>query len=76
MPFFTATISHHSLSRAPLIEVTGSLLAAKRAATARFGDGFGEHEILIWRANGPGRDETLVAARRIDAKRWNNQPNA
>lgn len=64
---YTATIAHHSISRARTIEVTGTLTAAKAAATREFGDGFLDHRIVI-------RDEhgQTVASRRIGDRDWCN----
>lgn len=65
MSKFTATISHHSISRAPVIEIDGTLTQAKRTATKEFNGGFNDHVIII-------RDEfgETVATRRLGDKVW------
>ena len=65
MTKYTATIAHHSISRAPVIEVEGDLTKAKREATKEFGGGFLDHTIVIRDARGD-----TVASRRIGEKRW------
>lgn len=62
---YTATISHHSISRAREITIRGSLAAAKRAATKEFGGGFLDHRIIIRDAKG-----CTVAMRVIGERRW------
>jgi hypothetical protein len=69
MPRYKATIRHHSISRAPEIAIDGTLTQAKRAATARFGDGFNEHEIAIYEEGGA----FPVATRRCDDRRWTDR---
>lgn len=65
MSKFTATIAHHSIARADVIEIDGTLTQAKRAATKRFDGGFNDHVIII-------RDEfgETVATRRLGDKSW------
>jgi hypothetical protein len=65
---YTAGIRHHSVAQAPEITVTGTLAQAKRAATARFGDGFQDHELVILDTHGD-----VVATRRLDAARWTDR---
>lgn len=65
MSKFTATITHHSISSARVIEIDGTLTQAKRAATKEFGDGFVDHRIVIRDADGE-----VVAARRVGDKSW------
>lgn len=66
MTTYTATIRHHAVAQAAEIRVTGTLAQAKRAATARFGGGFNDHEIVIM---DEAADE-IVARRRIGDRRW------
>jgi len=68
MTTYTATLAHSSISRAPQIKVSGTLAAAKRAATGRFGDGFQDHEIRIH-----DEDGDLVASRRVGDRRWTDR---
>ena len=65
MTTYTATISHHSISRAREITITGTLRAAKAAATREFGDEFLNYNIVI-------RDESgeTVAQRRVGDRNW------
>ncbi len=65
MSKFSATISHHSISRARVIEIDGTLTNAKRAATKEFNGEFVDYVIII-------RDEfgETVATRRIGDKGW------
>lgn len=67
---YIATIRHHSIGSAPEIRIEGTLPQAKRAAGARFGDGFGEHEIAIYEGRPGFARADIVASRRVDAKRW------
>lgn len=65
MTIYTATISHHSISSARVIEIDGTLTQAKRAATKEFADEFVDHRIVIRDADGE-----VVAARRVGDKSW------
>lgn len=65
MTIYTATISHHSISSARVIEIEGTLAQAKRAATKEFVDEFVDHRIVIRDADGE-----VVAARRVGDKSW------
>lgn len=67
---YAATISHHSISRAPVVDVGDDLRTAKRRATREFGDGFLDHTISIldrWSGD-------VVARRRICDRRWDDSP--
>lgn len=65
MTIYTATITHHSIHSARVIEIDGTLTQAKRAATKEFGEGFLDHVIVI-------RDQygEPVASRRVGDKSW------
>jgi hypothetical protein len=66
MTTYTATIRHHSISHAHTILIDGTLTKAKQRATAEFGDGFADHEIIILdNANGE-----VIARRRIGSRGW------
>lgn len=67
MPRYTATIRHHSVSRAPVIDCGDSLADAKLKATREFGDGFLDHTIII--RDRDAQDE-IVARRRIGERHW------
>lgn len=60
---YTATIRHHSISRARTVSAT-TLLAAKRAATKEFGGEFRDYEIVIF------HNDEIVARRRVSDRRW------
>ena len=62
---YTATITHASISRARVIHITGSLLAAKQAATREFAGDFNDYNIVISDADG-----RTVAIRKMDARQW------
>ena len=64
---YTATIHHHSIARARSITIQGDLTAAKRAATAEFGDE--QQNYVLYIANSFGQP---AASRRLSAKRWTN----
>jgi hypothetical protein len=66
---YTATIRHHSISRAHEIAITGTLDAAKLAAIREFGDGFRDHEIAIYEDRGEYLPR-LVATRRVGGGKW------
>lgn len=70
MSRYTATISHHSISRAPVVDVGNDLTAAKRAATREFGGGFNDHVIVIRDTTLPEYDN-VVASRRLGSRKWN-----
>lgn len=62
---YTATITHHSISRARVIKIEGTLTQAKRAATKEFADELRDYRIVI--TNGHGE---IAAARRVGDARW------
>ena len=62
---YVATISHHSIARAPVVSVGLTLHAAKINATRRFGAGYLDHVIQVMDSDG-----VVVASRRIGDKRW------
>lgn len=66
MTTYIATIRHHSISRAREITMTCGLSAAKRRATAEFGDEQNDYEIVIFDA---ARDE-IVSRRRLTDRKW------
>lgn len=65
MDTYTATISHHSISRAREIAITGTLRAAKAAATREFGGEFQDYNIVISDERGD-----TVAKRRLGDRTW------
>lgn len=62
---YTATIHHHSISRAREIGPYKTIRAAKQAATREFSGGYNDHEIII-----VDRDGYTVARRRLDERTW------
>lgn len=69
MTRYTATIRHHSISRARVEDVGDTLAAAKRNASAEFGGGFLEHEIVI-RDTTLAEPDQIVATRRMADRGW------
>ena len=65
MAKYKATITHHSIGQARIIEIEGSLTKAKREATKEFGGGFIDHRIVICNEH-----NDTVATRRIGEKGW------
>lgn len=71
MARYQATIRHHSISRARVVDVGNDLTAAKRAATKEFGGGYLDHVVVIIDTTIPEHyGSQIVASKRIDAKRW------
>jgi len=62
---YTAIVSHPLIRRARRITVTGSLFAAKRAATREFGHYHPDREIIVMDRRGQ-----VVSRRRIGERRW------
>jgi hypothetical protein len=62
---YTAAIAHHSISRARVITIDGTLTKAKRAATKEFGAEQRDYHIVIRNMHG----ET-AAVRRVGDARW------
>jgi hypothetical protein len=72
MKTYTAQIQHHSISTSPVITIVGSLANAKRAATARFRDGFLDHTIVIREAV----SYQVVSSRKIASPLWTDSEGA
>ncbi len=70
MTRYTATIRHHSISRARIVPVGDDLTAAKRAASIEFGDDFRDYELVILDRDAPNFDSEIVALKRASAKKW------
>jgi hypothetical protein len=70
MTRYTATISHHSISRARVINAGDTLTAAKRNASREFNGEFLDYEILIADSN-----DEIVARRRVKDRKWEDTPN-
>jgi hypothetical protein len=65
---YIVSFRHHSVSNAPEINVFGSLDRAKNVANRSFGDGFRDHELVIYQIS--TMFPHLVAARRIGERTW------
>lgn len=73
MTRYLATIRHHSIARAPVIEIKSAKLSNAKARAAReFGQGFLDHEIVIYDAT-YGREPEVVTSRRIGSRRWQDR---
>lgn len=69
MTHFTATIVHHSISRARVIKIDGELADAKRAADEEFGNKFIGYKIVI-NEHAEDRAPELAAYRIIGRGGW------
>lgn len=70
MTRYTATIEHHSISRARVEPVGNTLQAAKRNATRAFGGDFQDYEIVITDTQVSDPRDAAVAWRKVGASRW------
>lgn len=66
---YRATIEHHSISRARVIECGDDLAEAKRRADEEFGDEQRDYVIAIFAESAAGTD-IRVATRYVDGSRW------
>ena len=74
MTTYTATIRHHSISRARVITITGTLAQAKRAASKEFGGEMPDCTIRIEQAH-DGYPSQPIANKRVGAARWSSYLN-
>lgn len=73
MTNYNATIKHHSIAQARVIDTgTTNLTTAKRIATREFGGGYIGHEICIIIEPTPNNPSGVVASRVIGEDRWIN----
>lgn len=72
MTIYYATIRHHSISRAPIIKIEGTLIQAKRKTTHEFGDGFNDHILTIFGSTPDGEIDRnwIISTRRISSTCW------
>lgn len=70
MTRYTATIHHHSLSRAPVVNAGNTLSEAKARAEREFGDEFADYTIVIVDRDAPNFDSEIVSRRRVGARKW------
>lgn len=69
MTRYQATIRHHSISRARIVDVGNSITAAKRAATREFGGDFNDYVLVVLDTQLP-EWERIVASKRLGDRRW------
>lgn len=74
MTRYTATIRHHSIYSARIVNVGNDLRAAKRRASKEFGDEYGSYTIIIMdsQAHDYGDGENIVASRQVSNRLWIN----
>jgi hypothetical protein len=77
MSRYIATIVHHSIKRARVIDAGNSLTVAKAKATREFGDEFEDCSIQVYDRYGCAPDThpaylPCVAARRVHERKWTN----
>lgn len=74
MTTYYATIRHHSISRARVIKIEGSLTAAKTAAAKEFAGDFNDYALCIFGAdaNGEMDRDHIVSSRRLGARKWHD----
>lgn len=78
MPKFFATIRHHSIARARVIEINGTLTEAKRAASAEFKGDYNDYNLCIFAAheNGMMDRDFCVSSRKLGARKWYDDEDA
>ena len=64
MARYTATIRHHSIARARVVDLGDDITAAKRRATAEFRGDYNDYVVVIMDATLPEWDN-IVASRRL-----------
>jgi hypothetical protein len=69
MTNYQATIKHHSVSKARVISINGTLRAAKIAASKEFGQEFNDHTIIINQCFENG-EKVLVARKFVSDGKW------
>lgn len=70
MTRYKATIRHHSIARARVVNVGDDLTSAKRNASREFGGDYIGHEIVILDRDARNYDSEIVATRRIGVRKW------
>ena len=71
MTRYQATIRHHSIARARVVDVGDDLTLAKRQATREFGGGYIDHAIVIIDTEiNPAVESNIVASRKIGERKW------
>lgn len=75
MTTYTATIRHHSIIRAAIIECGDNPSTALYIADEEFGDGFLDHEIVVFaHAENNELEPELFASRIIHEPKWTITP--
>lgn len=72
MTHFYATIRHHSIARARVIECGENLVAAKAKASREFGDDFRDVVITIYGGR-EGVAPEIYAERKVSARKWTDR---
>lgn len=68
-----ATIRHHSIASARVVDLgTADLTAAKKAAAAEFRAEFVDYTICILGERTPDNPDGIIAARRVGARKWHD----
>lgn len=68
-----ATIRHHSIARARVVDLgTADLTAAKRKAGAEFRSEFVDYTICILGERTPDNPDGIISSRRIGARKWHD----
>jgi hypothetical protein len=72
MPRYSATIRHHSISRARVIDITGTLDEAKKAAADEFEQEQRDYEIVV-SEEPDNRAPEIVATKLVSARHWQDR---
>ena len=71
MTNYRATIRHHSIARARVVDLgTADLTAAKKAAATAFRGEFVDYTICILGDETPDNPRGIVASKRVGARKW------
>jgi pyridoxine/pyridoxamine 5'-phosphate oxidase len=67
---YVAKIYFHVKESAEPVEISGSLMQAKRAASRAFRDAPRNHMIVLWTSHGDGKIPTIAAWKQVGARTW------
>lgn len=71
MTNYSATIRHHSISSARVVDLgTTDITEAKRRASAEFGGDFNDYTLVILGERTPGNPDGIISSRRLGARKW------
>lgn len=74
MTNLTATIQHHSISSARVVDLkTTDLTLAKRRASAEFRGEFNDYTICIMAEPEPCNSSGIVSSRRVSDRKWKDR---